>query len=397
MNSAFYTDPVPYYIFALLLEDDGDKWSFVGKSGGQRISAVYSRHICGNVAATEGFFTHIDKPGLYILEDCRKAIYDFHRCWLDLLSYAEERNEKYFSVELGEKYLLERRGIDVLADESTLGLTRSMIRPYKRAIYLLADLQKSGVVLRKRRMERTEVPACFAPILEHYLVMARSRYNSEGTVAGKEFIIKQFLLHVDQKNIQDLKQLTHQDITSFLETTVTWARRTVATTICYLRQFISFLYEEEYIEIDLAKGIVGLNETEDADVQNCYSAGQVYGAKSGKYMYVGAVVGRNQSNDGYVANCYYLKNSAKNGEGDYCLGGGTSTGSEDYVKNHFYTGSFTSLTSQIEGEKYTGGILIDVLNAMVNDARDEGVSTIKQWVEDVNGYPVPDLRLPVIH
>lgn len=77
----------------------------------------------------------------------QKAIYDFHRCWLDLLSYAEERNEKYFSVELGEKYLLERRGIEVLADESTLGLTRSMIRPYKRAIYLLADLQKSGVVL----------------------------------------------------------------------------------------------------------------------------------------------------------------------------------------------------------------------------------------------------------
>ena len=144
-------------------------------------------------------------------------------------------------------------------------------------------------------------------------------------------------------------------------------------------------------------GIVGLNETKNADVQNCYSAGQVYGAKSGKYMYVGAVVGRNQSNDGYVANCYYLKNSAKNGKGDYCLGGGTSTGSEDYVKNHFYTGSFTSLTSQIEGEKYTGGILIDVLNAMVNDARDEGDSTIKQWVEDVNGYPVPNLRLPVIH
>ena len=144
-------------------------------------------------------------------------------------------------------------------------------------------------------------------------------------------------------------------------------------------------------------GIVGLNETENADVQNCYSAGQVYGAKFGKYMYVGAVVGRNEGNDGYVANCYYLKNSAMNGEGDYCLGGGTSKGSEDYVKNHFYTGSFTSLTSQIEGEKYTGGILIDVLNAMVNDVQDEGDSMIKQWVEDVNGYPIPNLRLPVIH
>ena len=47
---------------------------------------------------------------------------------------------KYFSVELGEKYLLERRGIDVLADESTLGLPRWRIRPYKRAIYLFGTI-----------------------------------------------------------------------------------------------------------------------------------------------------------------------------------------------------------------------------------------------------------------
>ena len=199
------------------------------------------------------------------------SIYIFHRCWHDLLAYAEERNEKYFSVELGEKYLLERRGIDVLADESTLGLTRSKIRPSKRAIYLLADLQKSGVVLRKRRTERTEVPARFAPILEHYLVMVRSRNNSEGTIVGKVFIIKQFLLHVDQKNIQDLNQLTHTDITSFLETTVSWARRTVTTTICYLRQFISFLYVEKYIEHDLSKGMPTPNYGRGGKLPNVWS------------------------------------------------------------------------------------------------------------------------------
>lgn len=101
-------------------------------------------------------------------------------------------------------------------------------------------------------MERSEVSARFVPILEHYLAVARSRYNSEGTLTGKSFTIKLFPLHVDQKKIQDLKQLTHRDITSFLETRVTWAQRTVATTICYLRQFLSFLYEEKYIEIDLA-------------------------------------------------------------------------------------------------------------------------------------------------
>ena len=205
------------------------------------------------------------------LNYAHQTIYVFRCYWRDLLSYAEEKNENYFSVELGEKYLLERRGIDVLADESTLGLPRWRIRPYKRAIYLLAEFQKSGVVLRKRKMERSEVPARFAPILENYLVVARNRYNSEGTVTGKAFTIKLFLLHVDQKNIQDLKQLTHRDITSFLETTVTWAQRTVATTICYLRQFLSFLYEEKYIEIDLAKGMPSPNHGRGGRLPNVWS------------------------------------------------------------------------------------------------------------------------------
>lgn len=200
-----------------------------------------------------------------------QTIYAYRCSWRDFLSYAEEQNEKFFSVKLGEKYLLERRGIDVLADESTLGLPRWKIRPHKRAIYLLAEFQKCGIVLRKRKMERSEVPTRFAPVLEHYLVLARSRYNSEGTVTRKAFTIKQFLLHVDQKNIQDFKQLTYRDITSFLETTVTWSQRTVATTICYLRQFLSFLYEEKYIEIDLSKGMPSPNHGRSGRLPNVWS------------------------------------------------------------------------------------------------------------------------------
>ena len=80
-----------------------------------------------------------------------QTIYVFRCYWRDLLSYAEEKNEKYFSVELGEKYLLERRGIDVLADESTLGLPRWRIRPYKRAIYLLAEFKRAVLFLESGR------------------------------------------------------------------------------------------------------------------------------------------------------------------------------------------------------------------------------------------------------
>lgn len=63
--SKFHTEVLPYRIFALVLEGD----FFIGKTASPRISAVYSRHRCGNVAATQETMDQEQPPALYILED----------------------------------------------------------------------------------------------------------------------------------------------------------------------------------------------------------------------------------------------------------------------------------------------------------------------------------------
>lgn len=60
-----HTEIRPFRIFALVLECD----FFIGKTASPRISAVYSRHRCGNVAATRGTMDLEQPPALYILEE----------------------------------------------------------------------------------------------------------------------------------------------------------------------------------------------------------------------------------------------------------------------------------------------------------------------------------------
>ena len=60
-----HTEIRPYRIFALVLEKD----FFIGKTASPRISAVYSRHRCGNVAATRETMDQEQPPALYILEE----------------------------------------------------------------------------------------------------------------------------------------------------------------------------------------------------------------------------------------------------------------------------------------------------------------------------------------
>lgn len=54
-----------FRIYALVLERD----IFVGKTTSLRISAVYSRHRCGDVAATRGILDQPEAPSLHLLEE----------------------------------------------------------------------------------------------------------------------------------------------------------------------------------------------------------------------------------------------------------------------------------------------------------------------------------------
>lgn len=59
-----HTEIRNYRIFALVLGND----IFVGKTASPRMSAVYSRHRCGDVAATRGYLDQEECPSLHILE-----------------------------------------------------------------------------------------------------------------------------------------------------------------------------------------------------------------------------------------------------------------------------------------------------------------------------------------
>lgn len=65
--SKHHTEIQRFRIFALILKTD----FFVGKTTSPRISAIYSRHRCGKVAATRETMDQEHPPSLYILEELK--------------------------------------------------------------------------------------------------------------------------------------------------------------------------------------------------------------------------------------------------------------------------------------------------------------------------------------
>ena len=208
---------------------------------------------------------------LHEMNYSQAVIYSYRRCWRELIEYAEERNVTYYSVELGEKYLLEKRGIDIYADKKTLNLPRWKINPFMRAINVLTDMQNIGVIRKIYHVDRIKLPENYSNIAEQFCSKCRQRYNSERTIIAKDFAVKRFLNHLIQTNILSIDSITSKDITSYLKTTISWSQRTVALAICNLKQFLSFLYEEKYIKTDISLWIPTANHGRAATLPNIWT------------------------------------------------------------------------------------------------------------------------------
>jgi len=210
------------------------------------------------------------KMRLQELQYAPETINGFSRYWRELLEYADERQVQYFSVTLGEDYLREICHINVAEGTQDPNLPRWKVNPPKRAVYLLADLQNSGSVLRKSKEKYTPTPSCYLEVTEQYYAVCRSRYNKEGTIQNKKFTVERFLLHLEQRGIRSVREMKEADISSFLCTMTGWAPRTVDSSVCNLRQFLVFLCQGKYTDSDFSRFLPTVSNRREGRLPNIW-------------------------------------------------------------------------------------------------------------------------------
>ena len=101
MQTRFYTEEKGYTIYALRLTAEED-FVYVGKTTSRRISAIFSWHLCGNCAATDGYFSKEERPELYIL---REGSYTGAQAYKQVLAWV---------------YVFQKEGYAVINHEKTL-------------------------------------------------------------------------------------------------------------------------------------------------------------------------------------------------------------------------------------------------------------------------------------
>ena len=174
----------------------------------------------------------------------------YRRRWNQLMAYAEDRGECYYTEQLGMDFLKEFFGVTQEDFSRTLPQAETQ---EIRVIRMVGDFQLHHAVLR-RYLKHKEI------LTTPFFVDIRSRFQSSCEKKGysqvtTEHYVKQSSYLMDYlaaQGMDDFTAVTLDTVNTYIRTLAGFSYKTVEQHICSLRAFFRFLYQEGIMPDDLA-------------------------------------------------------------------------------------------------------------------------------------------------
>ena len=173
----------------------------------------------------------------------------YRRRWNQLMAYAEDRGECYYTEQLGMDFLKEFFGITQEDFSRTLPQAETQ---EIRVIRMVGDFQLHHAVLRGY-LKHKEI------LTTPFFVDIRSRFRSSCEKKGysqvtTEHYVKQSSYLMDYlaaQGMDDFTEVTLDTVNAYIRTLAGFSYKTVEQHICSLRAFFRFLYQEGTVPDDL--------------------------------------------------------------------------------------------------------------------------------------------------
>jgi len=176
----------------------------------------------------------------------QNTIHNYEKMYADLIRYADEEHVIEYSIEFGEKYLREERGIDLfyVASGSDSSYNKRNYFPIRACQCLIEwQLHKYLPLKKQGKLSSQTLPAQFKLCYESYAALCKEAGYSERGTYTRLNRIKRMLLFLGDKGIQDINNITAEDISAFLKTQIELDSRTVAAMLTSIRVFFRHLYQ----------------------------------------------------------------------------------------------------------------------------------------------------------
>ena len=174
----------------------------------------------------------------------------YRRRWVQILQFAEERNEVYYSEQLGIDFVESRFQIFEKDFDKTLSQKDTQ---ELRVIRMIGDFQLHHTVLRRYYKHRELLTdPYYMEISDDFKKYCEQRDYSHVTVGHYVKQSERFLDYLVSQGIHDCHNITLPVVNSYIRTLAGYTYKTVEQNICSIRAFLRYLLEKEVLKEDLA-------------------------------------------------------------------------------------------------------------------------------------------------
>lgn len=197
-------------------------------------------------------YLEINELILKVTDELKKVQYPDQRInkyvptWDQLKSYLEQKEQAILDSKTGLDFLEETYGITVFEKLSTNK------HFHVRAINLLTDYQLHGIILSKAKRKIHTYHPQFHDIFQGYIDFKRHQGISEDTIQSYAIYLDRFSDYLDNKNVQNIKELDSTLVLGFCNTFLNYSPAVIHCTLCALRTFFHYLYQQKILTKDFA-------------------------------------------------------------------------------------------------------------------------------------------------
>lgn len=165
----------------------------------------------------------------------------FVMVWNRLMNYMVGIGKIVYTAKIGMDFLEAEYGITVFKK-----LTKKNQRS-ARAINLLSDYLLHGIIFpRTKQVIRTYHPQ-FQLLFQGYIEKKRADGLSEKTLESYEIYLSRFSDYLNVHGIKDIREMDEIVILGFTQTFVRYSPSTIHNTLCSLRTFFHYLFQNEFV------------------------------------------------------------------------------------------------------------------------------------------------------
>jgi len=170
--------------------------------------------------------------------------------WQKVIKFAEERNETYYSEQLGIDFVEESFQIFQKDFEKTLSQKDTQ---ELRIIRMIGDFQLHNTVLRRYYKHRELLTdPYYKSISSDFKNHCKFKSYSKETVDHYVNQAERFMDYLVSQVIYDCRNINLSIIHNYIKTLAGYTYKTVEQNICSVRAFLRYLLEQDILKIDLA-------------------------------------------------------------------------------------------------------------------------------------------------